>query len=95
MGDAYTKVINGEARLPGAGYEAINQLHPDQFASDGYGAIDRYKILADIAPNSPEYKYWKQIVKMMNSDEAKKVLQDTEEMVKHQGKNTISLIINS
>lgn len=86
MGDAYTKVINGEARLPGAGYEAINQLHPDQFASDGYGAIDRYKILADIAPNSLEYKYWKQIVKMMNSDEAKKVLQDTEEMVKHQGK---------
>ena len=86
MGDPYTKVINGEARLPGAGYEAINQLHPDQFASDGYGAIDRYKILADIAPNSPEYKYWKQIVKMMNSDEAKKVLQDTEEMVKHQGK---------
>lgn len=84
MGDAYTKVINGEARLPGAGYEAINQLHPDQFGA--YGAIDRYKILADIAPNSPEYKYWKQIVKMMNSDEAKKVLQDTEEMVKHQGK---------
>jgi hypothetical protein len=85
-GDLMTKIINGEARLPGAGYEAINQLHPDQFASDGYGAIDRYKILADIAPNSPEYKYWKQIVKMMNSDEAKKVLQDTEEMVKHQGK---------
>lgn len=85
-GDPFTKIINGEARLPGAGYEAINQLHPDQFASDGYGAIDRYKILADIAPNSAEYKYWKQIVKMMNSDEAKKVLQDTEEMVKHQGK---------
>lgn len=83
-GDKYTKLINGEARLPGAGYEAINQLHPDQFGA--YGAIDRYKILADIAPNSPEYKYWKQIVKMMNSDEAKKVLQDTEEMVKHQGK---------
>lgn len=84
LGDAYTKLISGEARLPGAGYEAINQLHPDQFGA--YGAIDRYKILADIAPNSPEYKYWKQIVKMMNSDEAKKVLQDTEEMVKHQGK---------
>lgn len=83
-GDLMTKIINGEARLPGAGYEAINQLHPDQFGT--YGAIDRYKILADIAPNSPEYKYWKQIVKMMNSDEAKKVLQDTEEMVKHQGK---------
>ena len=84
--DPFTKLINGEARLPGAGYEAINTLHPDQFASDGYGAIDRYKILADIAPNSTEYKLWKQIVKMMNSDEAKKVLKDTEEMVKHQGK---------
>lgn len=81
-----TSLPNAEARLPGVGYEAINQLHPDQFASDGYGAIDRYKILADIAPNSPEYKYWKQIVKMMNNDEAKKVLKDTEEMVKHQGK---------
>lgn len=86
-GDPYSsKIINGEARLPGEGYEAINALHPDQFASDGYGAIDRYKILADIAPNSTEYKFWKQIVKMMNSDEAKKVLKDTEEMVKHQGK---------
>ena len=84
--DPFTKIMNGEARLPGAGYEAINALHPDQFASDGYGAIDRYKILADIAPNSTEYKFWKQIVKMMNSDEAKKVLKDTEEMVKHQGK---------
>ena len=83
-GDPYTKLVNGEARLPGKGYEAINQLHPDQFGA--YGAIDRYKILADIAPNSAQYKYWKQIVKMMNSDEAKKVLQDTEEMVKHQGK---------
>ena len=85
-GDPMSKIINGEARLPGEGYEAINALHPDQFASDGYGAIDRYKILADIAPNSTEYKFWKQIVKMMNSDEAKKILKDTEEMVKHQGK---------
>lgn len=85
-GDPFSSLPMGEARLPGEGYEAINQLHPDQFASDGYGAIDRYKILADIAPNSAEYKYWKQIVKMMNNDEAKKVLKDTEEMVKHQGK---------
>lgn len=86
VGDQFSSLPMGEARLPGEGYEAINQLHPDQFASDGYGAIDRYKILADIAPNSAEYKYWKQIVKMMNNDEAKKVLKDTEEMVKHQGK---------
>lgn len=86
VGDPFSSLPMGEARLPGEGYEAINQLHPDQFASDGYGAIDRYKILADIAPNSAEYKYWKQIVKMMNNDEAKKVLKDTEEMIKHQGK---------
>ena len=44
-------------RLPGKGYESINPLHPDMFSfEDGYGAFDRFKILADIAPTSEEYK---------------------------------------
>lgn len=42
-------------RLPGKGYETLNALHPDEFG-DKYGAFDRYKILADIAPNSAEFK---------------------------------------
>lgn len=30
-GDPYTEIIKGEMRLPGKGYEALNDLHPDQF----------------------------------------------------------------
>ena len=60
-GDPYTKVTKGEARLPGAGYESLNKLHPDKYGR--YGAFDRYKILADISPGSDEYKVWKKVAK--------------------------------
>ena len=30
-GDPYTNIPKGEARLPGKGYETLNELHPDQF----------------------------------------------------------------
>jgi hypothetical protein len=59
-GDPFTKIKKGEWRLPGAGYEANNELHPDQFGE--YGAFDRMKILADVAPWSQEYSYWSQYV---------------------------------
>ena len=83
-GDPYVSMPMGEARLPGTGYEALNQLHPDQFGQ--YGIIDRYKILADIAPNSEEYKYYKTLIKMLEDPEAKKIYNDTEERIKHQNK---------
>ena len=60
-GNPYTQIPKGEMRLPGKGYEAMYDLHPDQFGE--YGAFDRYKILADIAPNSVEYKKWRNIAK--------------------------------
>lgn len=59
LGDPFTKLPLGEARLPGPGYESLNELHPDQFGL--YGSFDRMKILADIAPWSDEYKTWRQI----------------------------------
>lgn len=62
-GDPYTKVPKGELRLPGAAYESLNQLHPDQYGD--YGAFDRFKILADVAPYSDEYKYWRRQVSQM------------------------------
>lgn len=68
-GDAYASLPKGEMRLPGKGYESIHELHPDQFASDGYGAFDRMKILADVAPTSEEYKLWKRIAKQTIRDE--------------------------
>ena len=69
-GDPFTKIPKGEARLPGKGYESLNELHPDQFGD--YGAFDRYKILADIAPNSAEYKKWRNIARATVTDEGLK-----------------------
>ena len=63
VGNPFNKLTKGEMRLPGKGYESLNELHPDEYATDGYGAFDRFKILADVAPNSEEYKIWHNIVK--------------------------------
>ncbi|MCY7866114.1 hypothetical protein P8918_13515 [Bacillus spizizenii] len=59
FGDPYTKLPKGEMRLPGRGFESLNDLHPDDYGA--YGAFDRFKILADIAPYSHEYKVWRDI----------------------------------
>jgi len=82
-GDPFTKIARGEARLPGSGYESLNQLHPDMFGE--YGAIDRFKILADIAPYSEQYKYYSKILTLYNqagllSDEEKEDIRE----IKHQ-----------
>ena len=66
QGDPYAQIPKGEMRLPGKGYESLNALHPDEFGD--YGAFDRYKILADIAPNSTEYKKWKKIAETTIQD---------------------------
>jgi hypothetical protein len=63
-GDPYSKITGGEYRLPGGGYEALNKLHPDMFGQ--YGAIDRFKILADVAPYSEQYKYYKGVMSRYN-----------------------------
>ncbi len=55
----YPSLLKSEQRLPGAGYEVYNELHPDEFGE--YGAFDRFKILADVAPYSDEYRYWRDI----------------------------------
>lgn len=66
FGDPYTAVPNGEARLPGLGYESMNVLHSDIYGR--YGAFDRFKILADIAPYSAEYKFWRNVAEKTISD---------------------------
>jgi hypothetical protein len=58
-GDPYAQVKEGELRLPGEAYEASHQMHGDAFGK--YGAFDRYRILADVAPYSDEYRMWKKI----------------------------------
>lgn len=84
-GDPYTKVTKGEARLPGAGYEALNKLRSDKYGR--YGALDRMKILGDIAPLSEEYKIWKKIAKQEYTDaNSKKEIAAIEARVKEQTK---------
>jgi len=54
-GDPYAKVPEGEYRLPGAGYaarfEELRGLDPED-----YPLIHKFKILADIAPHSDEFR---------------------------------------
>lgn len=89
MGDPFVKIPKGEMRLPGKGYEALNELHPDQFSTekDRYGSFDRFKILADIAPNSPEYKLWREIAKRTVTDpELLDEMEEIKQRARQQGK---------
>jgi hypothetical protein len=67
-GDPYSAIPKGEMRMPGAGYETLNKLHPDMYGR--YGAFDRFKVLADIAPGSTEYKTWRDIASKTIKDPA-------------------------
>ena len=83
IGDAYASIPKGEMRLPGRGYEAINVLHPDAFGP--YGVFDRYKILADVAPGSPEFKTYRKLAKQyVKSPELIKEMEQIEERVSQQ-----------
>jgi hypothetical protein len=85
-GDAYQSLPKGEMRLPGAGYETLNKLHPDAYGR--YGAFDRMKILADIAPWSPEYKTWRGVAAKTTQDPLlKQEMKDIRKRVSEQSKN--------
>ena len=90
-GNAYTMLPRGEMRLPGKGWLSVpgNELHPDQFSTpdDPYGALDRMKILADIAPSSPEYKLWRDIVaKTVVNPDWKDEAEEIKKRAREQGK---------
>lgn len=53
-GDPFTKVQEGEIRLPGRGYERFNKLYPDQ--TGRYGLVNQLDILGDVAPYSTQYR---------------------------------------
>lgn len=74
VGDPYSKLANGEYRLPGEAYESLNELHPDETGE--YGAFDKFKILADVAPWSDEYRFWRDyVVKNEDDEEMRKQIQ--------------------
>lgn len=53
-GDPYTKVNEGEMRLPGTGYERFHKLFPDETGQ--YGLINQLQILGDVAPYSTQFR---------------------------------------
>lgn len=82
-GDPYTKISKGEMRLPGAGYESIHKLRSDEYGK--YGALDRMRILADVAPWSDEYKTWRQIAQSTIKDaQGLKEIEDIKKRVEKQ-----------
>lgn len=82
-GDPFAAIPEGEGRMPGTGYESLNSLHPDMYGR--YGAFDRFKILADIAPHSPEYKVWRAIAQAQVQDpDLKKEIKQIRKRVREQ-----------
>jgi len=67
-GDPYTKVAEGEMRLPGVGYAALNPELRDVDPAD-YPLIHRFQILGDIAPYSSQYKQELKAVKAAREEE--------------------------
>tara|TARA_R110002074_G_scaffold402324_1_gene607038 strand:+ start:75953 stop:80305 length:4353 start_codon:yes stop_codon:yes gene_type:complete len=63
QGDPYSKIKDGESRLPGAGYEAINDLHSGRAGE--YSDVDRFLILSDVAPYSSAYAQYARKVEGM------------------------------
>lgn len=53
-GDPYTKVQEGEIRLPGVGYERFNRMYSDD--TGRYGLVNQLDILGDVAPYSQQYR---------------------------------------
>lgn len=68
-GFAFGKIAEGEVRLPGRGYAALNP-ELEGVAPEDYSMIHRYKILADVAPFSPQAKFYKKIVKELQKQGA-------------------------
>lgn len=63
VGDPYSKIPHGELRLPGAARERAFRLHS---GSPGvYDAVDRFMVLADVAPNSEAFKHYQVLVNSM------------------------------
>ena len=70
-GDPFTKVPEGELRLPGVGYERFNKIYPDE--SGRYGAVNQLDILADVAPYSKEFRALNKRIDSMDLSEEERI----------------------
>lgn len=63
-GDPFSKIPFGEIRLPSSAYETMYNVRKDEFGN--YSAFDRYRILADVAPYSDQYRMAKKEMTLLN-----------------------------
>ena len=73
-GDPYTKVQEGEIRLPGTGYERFNTLYGDE--TGRYGKVNQLDILADVAPYSTQFRSLNRTIKMGDLSPAERIKVD-------------------
>ena len=79
-GDPYTKVPEGELRLPGVAYERFNTPISDDTGK--YGRATQLSILGDVAPYSPEYRSLnRSINSQINSPEERASIIETRKKV--------------
>ena len=69
-GDPFTKVSEGELRLPGVAYERFNKLYPD--STGRYGILNQLDILGDVAPYSEQFKKINRLADSMIVDPGQK-----------------------
>lgn len=65
-GDPYSRVNAGLMRLPGDAYEKLYNVKKDEYGN--YSALDRLRILGDVAPYSDEYRMTKKQVSLLNQN---------------------------
>lgn len=66
QGDPYSKVKQAEMRLPGEAYDKLYRTKRDAYGN--YSALDRLRILADVAPYSDEYRFARKEVALLNQN---------------------------
>lgn len=72
-------------RLPGDAYEKIHELNPEE-GFGKYGPLDRFMILADVAPQSEQYDLYRNIVQEMNTNDQ---LDDTQSKLYEQTRDQV------
>lgn len=63
QGDPFSKIYEGESRLPNKGWEALHGLHSG--VSGVYDPIDRFMVLSGVAPYSEAYHKYRGIAEGM------------------------------
>ena len=81
-GDPFTKIPDGEIRLPGIGYERLNKVISDR--TGRYGMANQFSILGDIAPYSPEFRSMNRMINYaVNTPAERAIVQETRGQVEN------------